>query len=235
MNYYSKNDNEVQAIKFTEGSRKDVLAFLESLGSILWIRYSLTDEHDILCLDNTGDSIHTFKDCYIVWDEKVQSLSVMKSEEFEESYTHVVMMVGPAPLAEDAVGTVDVMGDYPAVLREGETYLLSLVSTSPIHKHRNGNGVEGYWVGFHCLAPEGEATFLYRMVTGDDQSVIEGEQWTELPLEGNVDGKGGAGVAFYLDKEKVGDKKVFVELRFGSTPESRAYRFVVDFSAVEIV
>lgn len=235
MNWYTKNDNEVQAVKFTEGSRADVLAFLEGLGTILWIRYSLSDEYDILCLDNEGEALHTFKDCYIVWDAKRKELSAVRFDEFEEDYTPVVMMLGPAPLSVDAQGECEVEGDYPAVLREGASYQLNLVTTSPIHKHRNGNGVEGYWVGFRCLAPEGETSFSYRKDVGDDASVLDGQRWTELPLESNVDGNGGSGVAFYFDKEAVGDKRVFIELRFGSTPESRSYRFDVDLSMVEIV
>lgn len=233
VGFYTRNNHDVKAVQFSEGNRRDILGFLESLGSILWIRYSLTDEFDVLSLDNAGEVIRTYKDCYLVVDG--ENLTVMSKDEFEENYTPVVKMVGPAPLADSSYGAYYVDGNYPDVLQPGASYNLELATLSPIKRHLNGNGVDGYWCGFYCVPADGSTTFSYKKDVGYDPSIIDGEGWTELPVEKNVDGKGNDGVAFYFDKESVGDKKAYIALRFGSMTEDEAYKFTVDLSRVDVI
>ena len=149
--------------------------------------------------------------------------------------TNVVPQVGPAPLADPSLGEFDVKGNYPAELELGGEYTLSIETIEPIESHQNGNGVEGYWCGFHVKAPAGTKKFHYKKDVGNSMDVLDGAGWTEANIEKNVDGHGTDGVAFYYDKAVVGDKKAYIALRFGDTPEGDEYKFEVDFSKVAVV
>lgn len=174
-------------------------------------------------------------------DQVLEIKIVWKGKETNQSFvvkatgttTYVVPQVGPAPMASDNLGEFDVKGNYPATLELGGSYSIALETIEPIKSHQNGNGVEGYWLGFYVKAPENGKKFHYRKDVGNDVSIIDGLAWTEHTNEKNVDGHGNNGVAFYFDKASVGDKKAFVQVRFDSTPESDAYTFEVDFSKVQ--
>ncbi len=148
--------------------------------------------------------------------------------------TGEVPQVGPAPLADPSFGDYDVKGNFPVQLEKGQTYKLSLESVTPIQEHQNGNGDEGYWLGFRVNNDTpGAKEFHYRKDLGSNFDVLDGLGWQKANIEKNVDGNGSDGVAFYFDKAVVGDKKAYVALRFGDTPEGQEYKFEVDFSRVK--
>lgn len=82
---YKSNTQEVDVVHFTVGNKNAVIRFLEDSETMVWIRCSLEDEYNILCLDKDGFSHQLFENCYVLFNGEV--IEVMEPEDFEEQYT----------------------------------------------------------------------------------------------------------------------------------------------------
>lgn len=233
---YQRNEEQVEAILIAEGfDLWEVLERINKTTYVNWVRYSLGDLYDILTMDVRGNVVKTYKDSYIIFHPKY--IEVMDRETFESMYslTDEPRMIGPAPLIDTDVGVYKVNGAFPYILEDGQEYKVSLETIVPIEKHENGNGVPGYWCGIFVLCPDDSTSFSYKKDIAYTNETLELIDWSELPLEENVDGLGNKGVAFYFDKEAVGDKKAFVKLRFIDKEIRKSYDFEINFDKVQIV
>ena len=99
--------------------------------------------------------------------------------------------------SENAIADEDLCSDYSVSVTEpvGEDTVTEVkISAKNLKQHTNGNGTEGYWVGFALTAPEGAAKMKYAFSA--DENLTIGEDVCDL--EANVHGEE-SGIAFYAD------------------------------------
>jgi len=102
-----------------------------------------------------------------------------------------------------------------------------VITAEDLKKHENGEGAEGYWVGFAVEAPEGATKFAYDFGHTASNGIIDVEF-----LDTDV-----YGAAFYLDAGDIDAKdRVRIEwYREDGTPyDGETYYYPIDFTGVDL-
>ena len=115
--------------------------------------------------------------------------------------------VGVANLVDkDGAVTGDIATNYSvnATQTVGQDYVNVAITASNVKYHTNANGMDGYWVGFSVVAPEGATKFKVGFADtqkGAEDALNPDEEGTDLML--NIDGtatdggEGKKGIAVY--------------------------------------
>ena len=152
--------------------------------------------------------------------------------------------VGVANLVDKDEAVTDIATNYSvnATQTVGQDYVNVAITASNVKYHTNANRMDGYWVGFSVVAPEGATKFKVGFADtqkgAEDALASDGEGTELMPnIDGTAtDGVGKQGIAVYssatADSPKTWVKLQWVNAEGGNVGDATLYK--MDLSNVTV-